>query len=350
MGSFGSSDPFVFAAWAAGATTLLLTALVALQVLRIRRRSAERERRAAELVQTWRPALFEAALGGTPPVPRVERRDADAFMVLLNDVQDSLQGDARTALNRIARNTGSDAHARRLLRGGDAVGRVQALRMLGHLGATEDYEPVRALLDDPRSYLSLAAARALVRIDPFRAPSDVIPRLASRADWTVSLLVSALEGADASRLAAELRAACASASPATLLRLLPLVTVVDSRTGDEIVRRAFTSSPDVDVIAAALRYARGPAVLDLARSSCEHQAWVVRTQAASALGRVGTMPDRALLLRLLTDAQWWVRYRAAQALMGGRFGTPADVKTLAEGIQDRYARDILAQAAAEVRA
>ena len=36
--------------------------------------------------------------------------------------------------------------------------------------------------------------------------------------------------------------------------------------------------------------------------------------------------------------------------MGGRFGTPADVKALAEGIQDRYARDILAQAAAEVRA
>jgi HEAT repeat protein len=94
---------------------------------------------------------------------------------------------------------------------------------------------------------------------------------------------------------------------------------------------------------------RSPALLPQVRRACEHEAWTVRTQGAAALGRIGGMPERDILLRLLRDPQWWVRYRAAQAMTSGRFGSAAEVTALAAGLHDRFARDIVRQALAEGR-
>jgi HEAT repeat protein len=64
---------------------------------------------------------------------------------------------------------------------------------------------------------------------------------------------------------------------------------------------------------------------------------------------VGEPGDRELLAGLLCDPEWWVRYRAAQALAARPLGTPQDVLALAEASGDRFARDIVRQALAEVR-
>lgn len=76
----------------------------------------------------------------------------------------------------------------------------------------------------------------------------------------------------------------------------------------------------------------------------------VRTQAAAALGRVGTPEDRPALFALLRDPTWWVRYRAAQALTSGRFGAPGEIAAEADQLGDRFAREMFQHALAEVRA
>ncbi|MFT3913421.1 MAG: HEAT repeat domain-containing protein [Anaeromyxobacteraceae bacterium] len=350
MAWFASSDPFVVVAWGAALATFSLSAALTVQVLRVRRATARREVRRDAFLAAWRPRLFEAAMGGNPPAPPVEPPDLDAFIALWNDVMDALDVESRAALGRVAEGAGADAEARRRLVRGRPVEQVQALRLLGHLGRPDDFDAVHAHLDDPRAYLSLTAARALVRIDPARAPAAVVPRIARRQDWPASLLVTALSSAAPAAVGRELERACAGAPAEQLVRLLPLVEVVERDVAEEILFSVLAPDADPEVIASVLRHARTPGLVGLAREGCLHPSWAVRTQAASALGRIGTPPDRDRLLALLRDGQWWVRYRAAQALCTGRFGPPASHAADVVKLADRYAADIFAHVLAEGRA
>jgi len=76
----------------------------------------------------------------------------------------------------------------------------------------------------------------------------------------------------------------------------------------------------------------------------------VRVQAARALGRVGERSDAERLVALLGDAQWWVRYRAAQALLELPALSRADLDALRASLTDRFAADMLSQAMAESEA
>jgi HEAT repeat protein len=127
------------------------------------------------------------------------------------------------------------------------------------------------------------------------------------------------------------------------------VGVVDGATADEILGGLLATTDDPEVVAAALKRVESPRLLPHVRRACAHGEWVVRTQAAAALGRVGDRGDRDELLRLLCDRGWWVRYRAAHALLSGRFGPAAEVAEAALALGDRYARDAVTHVLAEVR-
>jgi HEAT repeat protein len=69
------------------------------------------------------------------------------------------------------------------------------------------------------------------------------------------------------------------------------------------------------------------------------QSWEVRAQAARSLGMIADVSTLALLRAALRDAMWWVRLRAALALM--RFGPQGRNMLLeAEVGADPGARDI----------
>jgi hypothetical protein len=53
---------------------------------------------------------------------------------------------------------------------------------------------------------------------------------------------------------------------------------------------------------------------------------------------------------MLSDAHWWVRYRAARALLALPGMRPEVVESACSKLQDHFAADILAQAIAEARA
>jgi HEAT repeat protein len=78
-----------------------------------------------------------------------------------------------------------------------------------------------------------------------------------------------------------------------------------------------------------------------------HYDWQVRVQAAKALGRIGAVEDVGRLAALLSDREWWVRYRAAQALLELPWLGDPELAALQASLTDRFAADILAQAIAE---
>jgi HEAT repeat protein len=70
-------------------------------------------------------------------------------------------------------------------------------------------------------------------------------------------------------------------------------------------------------------------------------------QAAVTLGRLGVPGDEQLLVAILSDQQWWVRYRAAQALMTLGFVNIDGMRRILNSQTDNYARDIIKHVLAE---
>ena len=59
------------------------------------------------------------------------------------------------------------------------------------------------------------------------------------------------------------------------------------------------------------------------------------------------MPEVEALVWLMGDSVWWVRYRAAQALLKLKGMTRPQVQAIRETLGDKFARDMLDQAVAE---
>lgn len=350
MGFASGSDPLVQVALGAGLVSAALASLLVLQLLWMRRVRIRRERRAERFLELWRPLVFGAALGEEVGPPPLAVADEQTFLLLWNQVQGGLRGPPRAGLNQLARAVGGRAVALRRLRGGGAMDRVLALRTLGHLGEPEDFDRVLAFLDERRAPVCLAAARALAHIDPRRATEAIWARIRSRPDWPLAQLATVLREADASRLAQALADAARDLTAPELPRLLPLVALLDGPSADAIASAVLSRAGDPEILAGALRHVHGPALLPRVAPFARHEAWPVRTQAAAALGRIGGAGERPTLVRMLSDPEWWVRYRAAQALLSGRFGAREEIAALAPGLGDRFARDILAHVLAETPA
>jgi HEAT repeat protein len=347
---FGAtSDPFVGVAAAFAMVSFAMVVGVALEILVLRRRTAARERAQERFVATWRPLMFDHLVGGAPALPPLPERDEESFLLLWVQLQDGLAGEARSRFTALARTLGARRMALRRLDGKSALGRILALRALGYLGDPADYDPVARHLDEPRPYLCVAAARALVDIDPTRAADDVVPRLSERTDWPIPLFAMLLRGADLTRLPRMLANLVQRLPAERLVRMLPLVSLLERDPAEALVRYLLARDREPEVLCAALERIEGPALAPLVRRHCAHGAWTVRTQAAAALGRIGTAADRDVLLRLLRDREWWVRYRAAQGLCSGRFGPTAEIRRLAAELGDRFAHDIVEHALAEGR-
>lgn len=350
MGSVAASETVVRLAWATGILCVALSAALVLQVLWMRRRLTGRKRRREAVFATWRPLLFEVVAGGSPRLPALAPDEEDAFLLLWLQIQDAIKGPPLARLAAAGASVGAHALALHRIRGADAVGRILALRTFGYLRRPEDRPEVLRWLDDPRAYVSLAAARALVHMDPDGSPDEILPRLATRTDWPIPLFGSILEESSRERLSARFRALCAELPAPTLVRMLPLASLVEPAVLDELLAGILDPAGDPEVLAAALRHARSPALLPTIRRAAVHERWSVRVQAAAALARVGEPSDRDLLLQLTKDPEWWVRYRAAQALAAGASAAPDEIVALAAHLRDRFARDMVQQVLAETRA
>ncbi len=329
------------------AVALALSLALVLLVLAVRRWAGGVERRRERFFAAWRPLIFESVLGGAPQVPRVSPRDEESFLLLWIQLQDGLRREARAGFRPIAEAVGARRMIRRRLEGRNVLGRLLALRTMGHLGDPSDYPDVLAHLDERGAHLCLAAAMALVHIDPGRAPGDVLPRLVTRVDWPMPQACAVLADADAGRVLAWARAELPRLGREQLVRMLPLLSIVDPGSTEKILVDLLLPARHAEVLCAALKRVSTPALAPLVLGLCRHAEWTVRTQAAAALGRVGGPPERHALLRLLGDRQWWVRYRAAQALCSGRFGRAGEVRQAVAELQDPFAHDAFEHALAE---
>lgn len=294
----------------------ILLLFVWILVLRALRRMTERRRR--NMVDVWRPLLAESLVEAPATLPSIHPRDHVLFLYLWNSMQESIKGEASEQLNDVARRAGMDTVALRLLHTGRLRLQLLAVATLGHLKEASVWDELVRLAHAHNAFLSIEAARAMVRIRPKAAIPLLIPLISTRSDWSPLKVMALLNEAGADLVAIALAQATVSAPPPIAARLIRLLASLRSPSALPIIRQLMNEQkPAEDVIAASLSLfgeCSDPQDLPMVRVYLTHPTWYIRVQAATALGKIGLEEDEARVIGLLGDTHWWVRYRAAEAL------------------------------------
>jgi HEAT repeat protein len=265
-----------------------------------------------------------------------------------NSFQDALRGAATARLNELARCIGIDVVARRLLHAPGLGARILSIRTLGHLRDPTDWSALQRQLVAPNALLSFYAAAALIQIDAQRAMPGIMLQLAERENWPGEAIAGLLKEAGTQVTREPIRALILSLERAKVPPLLPWLGCADPVLANEIGALLLDREPqDPQVAAAALLLVQNPALLPHIRGLAESTDAEVRKNLAIALGRLGDLGEIPLLVTLLSDAVWWVRYRAAQALLRLRGMNERQLDALRGRLTDRYAQDMLDHVRAE---
>lgn len=343
------SDPFLdFAFWTGVLASLLTVVLVGL-ILVLRLHRVWRERRARAFMAVWHPALMLGMMSDTEAaLPPLHPRDHWLFLKLWNQFQESVRGQSSLRLGRLAYRLNCDLIAHRLLLSRNSTERLFAILTLGHMRDRSAWQLLLVELDKPSRSTSLYAARALMQISAQEAVESIAPRLIQRDDWELVQITTLLQNFRAV-LGAALLKLLPTLAEDRLIRGLRLAEAFRLHVEADVLLPWLDPAQPVERIVACLRLAAGEQLLGPARALARHPDWRVRVQAARALGRLCQPEDADLLMSLLSDPQWWVRYRAAQSLIGLPFASREQLQGVIDSQPDRYAREIFTQVAAELR-
>lgn len=334
---------------ALGAALMLASALV------IRRWVHREEAARRRVAEAWRPILTRIALGARAPgqCPRLRRRAAAYVLDEWNSIQDAVCGEGTEQLNALARALRLDATARRMLRRGTARERIIAIRTLGHLREASAWDRLQGELASLNALASFCAAAAMVRIDARRATPLVLAQLSAHEHWPAEAVARLLREAGAQATREPLRALVFSsgAEPGQVASLLQGLTQADPALAGEIAAEVLRGRCDHPLIVSkALLALQDRELLDTLRPLARSADLGVRKNLATAFGALGSPKDVDLIIGLMGDRVWWVRYRAAQALVKLLGMTPELLQAIRASLTDRFARDMLDQVLAEERA
>jgi len=343
------SDFRVIVAFWIGVVTTIITVIMLLEVLIMRLALMFREKRNRRLKQRVLQWLIPFIAGEKREPPKVARRDLSAFLYQWIHFQEILRGESKQRLNEALRSCALEEQIIKMLRKGSFEEKLIAATTLGHLGEKQAWEPLLVLLKKPSPLMSMTAARALVLIDPENAQAIVLPLIIKHRDWMPTRLALMLKQANPlfqQAFLAQLDQDAVETQP-YLLRLMRLLDVENSNTPIPLVKKLLTSSDDPELIASSLRLVCHPSELALVRGKFDNNHWAVQVQIAAILGKLGKPQDAHYLVSLLNSEHWWVRYRAAKALVKLPFINSHALKKLIASRTDLFARDILLQINAE---
>jgi len=333
----------VVAFWAAVVVLLLTVGLFA-AIVGIRIVQTQRGRRSERLTRRWRNLLARAIVEEPTSAPPVARLDAADVMSLWGYYHEFLRGDCKARLNHLGRLAGLDIHAKRGLRSDRVRYRLLSIHVLGNLRDRETRRLLRPIARSANPYLSLAAAHALMRISPRESVTDLIAMIAQRTDWPPARVMAILQEAGPDVVSEPLASAAISAHEAYQPLLMIYMSTSDDRTALRAIKEILMATADEQVIITALyqiTHMAHPDGLHVVRVYLEHPNWLIQLHAVQGIGRMGNEDDIDDLVRMLHHRKYWIRLRAAEALVKLPTMTSQRLAAIRDHQRDRYARDIL---------
>ncbi len=346
--SFDRAAPIVEFAFWLGVAVFAMTVLMLTATLIMRRVALRRERIYVAAVALWKPALVAEPAATPAAIPHLTDRDLPGFVRAWNDVHESLRGGTTGNLAKIAREIGLEEQLYRSLRSVTFHDRVMAVIALGHVRSPASFSHVAQYLDDKSPIMSLCAARALLQVDPVRAGPLLVPRIVERSDWSQGSIAAILQESGGDIVSGPLTEATVRAKGEVAYRLIRLLAGVSPASAAPIIRDWLRSPADDHLVSTCLQVMSNQADLDCVRPLLAHPRWHIRMLAATTLGQLGVPGDEQQLIGMLSDNQWWVRYRAARGLLKLRFVGRERLRQIQRTQSDPYARDIITHVLAEL--
>jgi len=342
-----------FAFWLGVAVTAITLVMLAVTLV-MRRVALRRDRIYLEAVARWRPLIVAepraagaAGAAGADGLPRLSARDRSGFIRVWNEVHESLHGGTTDNLARIAREAGLEPQLYGALQSRSFHDRVMALIALGHVRSAASFTHLVTHLHDMSPIMSLCAARALMQVDPERAAPLLVRRIVERSDWSQGNIAVILQEAGGALVSGPLTEATRTAHGELASRLIRLLAGVSPASAAPIIRSWLLAAENEHVVSTCLQVMSNAPDLDCVRPLLAHPRWHVRMLAAATLGRLGVPGDEQRLIAMLSDRQWWVRYRAAGGLLHLSFVGPERLRQIQDTQSDTYARDIITHVLAE---
>jgi HEAT repeat protein len=312
-------------AGAAIATTVILV-LVRLFTARRRVRWVARRRELVRQLLGGNPAA-NAELGRLPPA-----LVADAFVELIRLVR----GDERTRFVDQAGTFGVPRQLARQLRRGSARQRFLAAHALAQFGDDDSVSALRQAVGDGNPKVRLAAALSLAESGHAGNIRELVRDLRLGSDEASTLAVTIFQSASASGpediksliLAPETNAGVRMAAIEALVAsgdysVVPVIANLALGAPDD--------APELPRYLRALGLLGHPAARPAVVQGLASAAYAARAAAAEAAGRIGIADAADQLARLLDDEEWWVRFRAAEALL--KLG-PDGVERLRDAVRE----------------
>lgn len=340
----------------AGMILIVLATLVAI-VLILQWGLSSSDRRLSSFRARWLPVIFQSMFEeldetSLPHLPKVQQWK---FLLLWVHALMAVRGDSAHRLSRLGRAMNLQPVAHKALRRRHPADRMMATLALGFLRETQSIAPLLRRLSRSRGQEQIYVCRALLEMDAKANAATVLMALTRNPGFDSAAVASLLKpfakdlwvpvkqfleavwqgGGDQSMALTCLRLADALHLSLPSHLLLPAL------------RPSETQAVQPEVVSAALRLYTGDGGSQLLSQLAAHPEWPVRVQVARALGHLGSSESVPVILNLLKDRQWWVRYRAAQALLSVP-GLTVD-EALQAVIQggDRYAQSMLLAVMAE---
>lgn len=344
------SDQRINIAFLIGAVACALAGLLLLKVLHMRWQLIKQARRRKQIRQKAKLILIRLIAGEMSELPTFSPRDLPDFLFVWLHFQELLRGESHLLLNQSLIASGLQVSIRKLLQGSRIEEQLLAASALGHLGDEKAWESLLVLLRNHSPIVSVTALWALVTIDAEKAAVFALPLIVDQQDWGPVRFGLMLRQAkpylqQALLLYAERQGIDL---PSHLLRMLSLSTVLPQNSPLSIGGKFSTAiGGEPEMLGVCLRSVNHPADLTWVRSCFSDRRSNVQVQIAGVLGRMGAPQDTHYLVFLLSSEYWWVRYRAAQALLRQPFINHQSVRRLINNRIDIFARDMLLHIVAE---
>lgn len=313
------------------ATSVLFAALslVAILLLYLRRRSAER-RQVAEASADRE--LSRQLLAIRAPFDRDAMKamaiaaGQDRLERIFSQLLQLVRGDDRLQLLTIAEVMRVPDAALVRLKHRRAARRIDAMHVLERFGSEQVLRAIRACMaEDPDLLVRTEAAATLVRLDMPPPPASVVEAL-NLLNHPPTPVHAAIFRASAPTSGADLAAMAQGLRSGPLRsRLIEALGWSDDFAVLPALAR-FAQDEDAEARIAALKAARQlghPAVREWVVPLLLDKADSVRTQAARTCGQLGLTDAIPILSNLVENSSWWVRTRAAEALAKLRPDQPA---------------------------
>jgi hypothetical protein len=345
-----SSEALAIAYWVEAILALLaLATFLSIFLLRIR---TDRHKKAVAAAHAQAQACLTRWLDNEPyrckPTSRIGVRELLKVWLYRTSL---VEGPHKRTLIIHGKAAGLRRHVKHLLRSGKVPDELLALKAAALLKEPRLVKSMLPLLDSKNNVVSIFAAEAIALSSSSHAVQTVLPRILQQNAWSEKKVVEILK-------------AIVGDSPAiTEYMVSQVLTPPSDAKAQAYVAKFLGSQPfelrapylsrllrkatDDKVLSACLDGLREPASVELARQYLTHPRWHVRVHAIQAIGKLGSAQDEPALIKRLSDEQWWVRYRAAQALVSMPGTSGRTLLDLYAKLTDPYARDMLKHAASE---